>query len=145
MSHEPMHRIIRLKRYEQPPQGYHEGFLREFHHRQRAELLKPSLSVLLTERISSLMSDFRVPAMAYAGAASVAVIAGVVILRQAPPTETPRAYSVSYSQSPVTIKKMQPVSLRGDASATMIPPNATFPPSYLLQARPASYESPLSF
>jgi len=145
MSHEPMHRVIRLKRYENPPQGYHEDFLREFHHRQRAELLKPSLSALLMERLSSLMSDFRVPAMAYAGAASVAVVAGVVILRQAPPTETPRAYSVSYSQAPVTIQKMQPVSLRGDGSAVKTTPAVAFPPSYLLQARPASYESPLSF
>jgi hypothetical protein len=145
MSHEPMHRVIRLKRYEQPPQGYHEGFLREFHHRQRAELLRPSLSALLMERITSLVTDIRVPAMAYAGAALVAVIAGAVILRQAPPSDTPRAYSVSYSQAPVTIQKMQPVSLRGDAAATMMQSNATFPPSYLLQARPASYESPLSF
>lgn len=145
MSHEPMHRVIRLKRYEQPPQGYHQNFLQEFHHRQRAELLRPSLSALLMERITSLVTDIRVPAMAYAGAALVAVIAGAVILRQAPPSDTPRAYSVSYSQAPVTIQKMQPVSLRGDAAATMMPSNAAFPPSYLLQARPASYESPLSF
>ena len=140
-----MHRVIRLKRYEQPPQAYHEDFLREFQNRQRAELLRPSLSALLMERLTSLMSDFRVPAMAYAGAAAVAVVAGVVILRQAPPTETPRAYSVSYSQTPVTIQKMQPVSLRGDASAATMTPAVAFPPTYLLQARPASHESPLSF
>lgn len=140
-----MHHLIRLKRYENPPQGYHEDFLKEFHHRQRAELLRPSLSVLLMERFSSLMSDFRIPAMAYAGAASLAVVAGVVILRQAPPTVAPQAYSVSYSQAPVTIQKMQPVSLRGDGTTVIRTSSMTFPPSYLLQARPASHESPLSF
>ena len=145
MSHEPMHRVIRLKRYEHPPQGYHEDFLKEFHHRQRAELLRPSLSKLLMERLSSLMSDFRVPVMAYAGAAAVAVVAGVIILRQAPLPETPRAYSVSYSQEPLTIQKMQPLSLRGDASAATKTSAAISPLSYLLKARPVSHESPLSF
>jgi len=140
-----MHRVIRLKRYEHPPQGYHEDFLKEFHHRQRAELLRPSLSRLLMERLSLLMSDFRVPVMAYAGAAAVAVVAGVIILRQAPPAETPRAYSVSYSQSPLTIQKMEPLSLRGDASAATKTSAVASPLSYLLKARPVSHESPLSF
>ena len=77
MSHEPMHKIIKLKRYEQPPEGYYEDFLREFHRRQRAELLKPSLSALIMERLSGLIPELRVPAMAFAGAAAVAVIASV--------------------------------------------------------------------
>lgn len=140
-----MHRVIRLKRYEQPPQGYHQDFLKEFHHRQRAELLRPSLSALLMERFTSLMTDIRVPAMAYAGAAAVAVVVGALIVRQAPQSETPHSYSVSYSQTPVTIQKMQPVSLRGDTPASSMNPAVIFPPSYLLQARPASHESPLSF
>ena len=140
-----MHRVIRLKRYEHPPEGYYQNFLREFHHRQRAELLKPSLSVLIMERINSLMSDFRVPAMAYAGAAMVAVVAGAVILRHAPQSDQPRSYAVSYSQTPVTIQKMQPVSLRVGTAASTVPSSTLFPPSYMLQARPASHESPLSF
>jgi len=82
LSHEPMHRIIRLKRYEQPPEGYFEDFLRDFHRRQRAELLRPSIGELLLDRINSLLAEIRVPAMADAGAAAVAVVASVVILRQ---------------------------------------------------------------
>ena len=146
MSHEPMHRIIRLKRYEQPPEGYHENFLKEFHRRQRAELLKPSISTLLTERISAIFSDLRVPAFAYAGAAALAILAGVVIMRLTPTSQAPGVYSVSYSTYPVTIQKMQPVSLRVEP-ANQLPklPSQLFPPSFLLQARPASHESPLSF
>lgn len=143
-----MHHIIRLKRYEQPREGYFEDFLSEFQHRQRAELLKPSLSVLLWERFCSLFPDVRVPTMAYAGAVAVAVIAAVAIVRtpSTPSTGNPlSSYAVSYSQPPVTIPKMQPVSLRVNAPQVPQAPNQLFPPSFLLQARPASHESPLSF
>jgi hypothetical protein len=152
MSHEPMHKIIKLKRYEKPPEDYFENFLREFHHRQRAEMLRPSLRTIILERLSGFLAEVRVPAMAYAGATAVAIVAGVVILREAPPAATPRSYVASatsssatpYTQTPVTIDRIQPVSLRIDT------PNSpetslAFPPAYQLQARPASHESPLSF
>jgi hypothetical protein len=149
MSHEPMHRIIRLKRYEQPPEGYFDDFLREFHRRQRAELLRPSIGELIMERIHAILSEIRVPAMAYAGAAAVAVVASVLILRQPGVSDHPRVYSASYSpasysQPPVTVPSMQPVSLRVE------PPvgdrfDSLFPPSYLLRPRAANHESPLSF
>jgi hypothetical protein len=143
MSHEPMHRVIRLKRYEQPPEGYFDDFLRDFHRRQRAELLKPSLRTLLLERLSSILSEFHVPTMAFAGAAAVAMIACIAIISHPGQSQSPRAYAASYQQTPVTIPKMQPVSLRVDPhpqrSASL------FPPAYMLNARPANHESPLSF
>lgn len=144
MSHEPTHRIIRLKRYEMPPEGYFEGFLSEFHRRQRAELLRPSIGGLLLERMNAILSEIRVPAMAYAGVAAVAVVVSVAILRQPGASEQPRAYSASYRQPPVTVPVMQPVSLRVE------PPagdrfDSLFPPSYLLRPRAASHESPLRF
>lgn len=159
MNEESMHRIIRLKRYEQPPEGYCENFLKEFHQRQRAELLKPSLTTLLRERFESLISEFRVPAFAYAGATAVAILASVAILKVNPSaSSTPAAFAVSYSgssqdpslaqnpysQTPITIDKMQPVSLRMNAPAAENS-SRLFPTSYSLQASPASHESPLSF
>lgn len=94
--------------------------------------------------------------MAFAGAAAVAVIASIAIIRETPHQEPPRAYSVSYtptlpySQVPVTIQNvqnMQPVSLRVEIPNSIQPQggHTLFPPSYLLQARPANHESPLSF
>jgi hypothetical protein len=145
MSHEPMHRVIRLKRYEKPPEGYFDNFLRDFHRRQRAELLKPSLATLLLERLHGILGEIRVPAMAYAGATVVAVVASIAILGLPGHSqgEKPRAFAASYQQAPVTIPKMQPVSLRVDAASD---PSATaFPPSFILNARPANHESPLSF
>ena len=139
---EPMHHIIRLKRYERPPEGYFDDFLREFHYRQRAELLKPSLSVMILERLTSLMSEIRVPAMAYAGAAVVAVGVSFAIINHQPESPAPRSYAVSYKQPPVTIDKMQPVSLRVETPDAA---SRNFPPAFLLQARPATHESPLSF
>ena len=146
MSDEHTHRIIRLKRYENPPKEYYEEFLREFHYRQRAELLKPSLKTLLLERFSSLMLEFRVPVSAYAGATALALLASVAIWRANPaasPT-VPDTYASTYSQTPVTIQKMQPVSLRVDSPASA-DQSRLFPTSYPLQARPANHESPLSF
>ena len=147
MSHEPMHRVIRLKRYEKPPEGYFDDFLREFHRRQRAELLKPSLTSILLERLHGILGEIRVPAMAYAVATFVAVIVSIAIIgqpRQSPSrSETPRTFAAAYQQAPVTIPKMQPVSLRVDAVSD--PSSTAFPPSFRLNARPANHESPLSF
>jgi hypothetical protein len=140
---EPMHRIIRLKRYEHPPEGYVEGFLKEFHYRQRAELLKPSLSALLWERLLSLIPEVRVPALAYAGATAVAVVAGVAILNH-PESSRGAATAPSFASYPVTIQKMQPVSLRVDPASPQ-GTAAAFPPSFFLQGRQATHESPLSF
>ncbi len=146
-----MQKLLRLKRYEQPPAEYYEEFLREFHHRQRAELLKPSLSTLLLERFASWSSEFRVPAFAYAGATALAVVASVSIwINTSSPSSSQPSYAVSYSQgspfsqTPVTIQKMQPVSLRVNTPSTE-EASQVFPTSYLLQAHPANHESPLSF
>ncbi len=143
-------RLLRLKRYEQPPEGYYEDFLSDFHRRQRAELLKPSITTLMMERLSYWISEFRVPTFAYAGATAAAVIASVAILRVTPSQSgsqvnfTPDYSQNSFSQTPVTIQKMQPVSLRAGLSGNG-DSSHLFPTSYLLQARPASHESPLSF
>ena len=47
-------RLLRLKRYEQPPPGYFENFLHEFHRRQRDELLRQPLWRICLERAHSL-------------------------------------------------------------------------------------------
>jgi hypothetical protein len=81
--------------------------------------------------------------MAFAGAAALAVIASIAIISHPAQSTAPRALAASYQQTPVTIPKMQPVSLRVDPQSQRS--GSLFPPAYMLNARPANHESPLSF
>jgi len=66
-------RLLRLKRYEQPPPGYFEDFLKEFQRRQRAELLRRPLWRVALDRLSAFRETFSASQLSY-GAASVAVL-----------------------------------------------------------------------
>ena len=136
-------KLLRLKRYEQPPPGYYDDFLREFHRRQRAELLRRPRWEGLWERIASIAPSFRVPQFAYGAIAAVAVCAAVFIVAPKQSDTTTLAQSPAPSSSfsltssrPVTINDTQPVAARADGS---------LPPHYVLQSRPVSNEKPLSF
>lgn len=136
-------KLLRMKRYEQPPPGYFEDFVQEFHRRQRAELLRRPTWKIVWDRISAIAPGFRVPQYAYATIAALAVCASVVIMspRSVSPTNTlakadTGAPAISLTSRPVTIGDTLPVSARADGS---------LPPHYVLQARPVSNEQPLSF
>ena len=49
--------MIRLKRYEHPPQDYHDNFLDEFRERQRSEILRRSSMRLFLERLATFVSE----------------------------------------------------------------------------------------
>lgn len=71
---EETQRLIRLKRYEQPPEDYFEGFLDEFHERQRSQLMKRSSRSLFFERVSAYLSDMTKSRWLMAGGAAYAVL-----------------------------------------------------------------------
>ena len=48
-------KLLRLKRFEQPPPAYFENFLHEFHRRQRDELLRQPLWRVGLERAQNFM------------------------------------------------------------------------------------------
>jgi hypothetical protein len=58
---EDIQRLIRLKRFEQPGEGFTEDFLHQFHQRQRAEMLKQSSLELLWERTTTWWGNLLVP------------------------------------------------------------------------------------
>lgn len=66
-------KIMRLKRYEKPEEGYVDSFLLEFHQRQREELLNRSSRGLFLERLGTFMGDLSVQRVALAGGLACAV------------------------------------------------------------------------
>jgi hypothetical protein len=148
-------RLLRLKKYEQPPPGYFENFLHEFHRRQRDELLRQPLWKIALGRAQDFMMSLNVARLASYQVAATAVLlcAAVISLRiyQTPPSPnvahvapivpaqsaTDGGWSLA---SPVStrITVTQPRShLSTHRTAT--------PPRYVLDSMPVSYESSLRF
>jgi hypothetical protein len=90
----PVERLLRLKRYEKPEEGFVEDFVRSFHIRQREEMLKMSARGLLWERLSAYWSHLITPrrtiAVAAAGAVAVFLLAWTML-----PTDGPQSDSVA--------------------------------------------------
>jgi hypothetical protein len=138
---ENLSKLLRLKRYECPPPGYFEDFLREFQRRQRTEALRRPAWTLLWDWIASIAPKFRVPQFAYAAILILAASASTLILTQQPPGTISRGDAARASLSltaskPVTITDTLPVSART---------GGPLPSHYVLQSRPVSNEQPLSF
>ena len=76
MSENPdIERLLRLKRYEQPPEGYYETFLESFKERQRSEMLCQSARGLLVERVSTWFYGVGPRCWMVAGGATTAAMA----------------------------------------------------------------------
>lgn len=123
-------KLLRLKRYEKPPEGYFDDFLIEFQRRQRTELLRVPLHEILWDRATSWLDSVRVPAMAYAAILILGAGATGIILTGLDSTAGSGAVAVA---EPLPAP---PITFSQD-------PN--LPPSYVLETRPVSYESPFSF
>jgi hypothetical protein len=86
---EDIQRLIRLKRFEQPEEGFTEKFILQFHQRQRAELLKQSSVELLLERVSTWWNHLLLPKWSLATAAVAVCSLSVWLLSH--PMEKPGA------------------------------------------------------
>src|SRR6187549_563495 len=117
-------KLLRLKRYEQPPPGYFEDFLFDFRRRQRAEMLQRSTREIVWDRIMSLAPSFRVPQFAYAAILALAVAASVLIVTQKPTGGNALASAhserlqpaLSLTSKPVTISDTLPAAARAGGS-----------------------------
>ena len=152
-------RLLRLKRYEQPPPGYFESFLHEFHRRQRNELLRQPLWRICLERAHTLMLRLDVRSLAPYPAAVTAVLvcAAVISLKiyQQPETarvalQSPPALSMPVNAegelnlaSPVSMQilRTQPVRTFDESAQT----HRAAPPRYVLDSVPVSYEPTFRF
>lgn len=156
-------RLLRLKRYEQPPPGYFENFLHEFHRRQRAELLREPLWRITVRRMQDFMLQLNVPALSSypAAAAAVLALAAVIALNVTqPPDRGITTASVSQPAAPVARATgdsawslSTPVSTRTfeDAAIFRTAPESAptrrsaAPPRYVLDSTPVSYEASFKF
>jgi hypothetical protein len=152
-------RLLRLKRYEQPPPGYFENFLHEFHRRQRDELLRQPLWRICLERAHSFMLRLDVPALASYPAAVTAVLvcAAIISLKiyQQPETarvalQSPPALSVPANAegewnlaSPVAAQILRTQPARGFHESAQT--HRAAPPRYVLDSVPVSYEPTFRF
>lgn len=137
-------KLLQMRRME-PTADQTRSFLHEFHRRQRAKMLRPSVREALWDRLMAIAPSFRVPQFAYAAIFAIAVSVSTVIVTQQPAGNNGGQLAsagevsqpaLSLTSKPVTIGDAVPVSARTDGS---------LPSHYVLQPRPVSNEQPLSF
>ena len=151
-------RLLRLKRYEQPPPAYFEDFLHEFHRRQRDELLRQPLWQIALQRAQDFMMTLNVARLASYPVAVTAVLicAAVVSLKISQTSPAPGMAQVAPAISPQVVSDeswslAEPASTRVTTSQPRIryshlsTHRTTTPPRYVLDSMPVSYESTLRF
>ena len=157
LDEKQLQKLIRIKRFEQPPPGYFDRALIEFHRRQREELLRRSATSIWWERFTSSLWNFRVPSYAYGAVFGIFVVAATIIGSGLwiPYNDTNRVAVISETGAQGAAARL---ALNGnldwskfDHSASsprvvpVIGPSQTALPRYVLDGRPVSYKASFSF
>ena len=177
-----LQKLLRLKKYEAPPAEYFEGFLRDFHRRQRQEIVQLPLWRIAWDRVTASFVPGEVPRFAYATVTAVALFGAVLASRQmvsrptgsdlaalsaTPATTTMVASTNRLESAPVSLRlnRTQTVAGARPNSQVVFLNESDFPtvrdsrtrdsarlasqqtrsPRYVLDARPVSYDAPVSF
>ncbi len=159
-NEEDIGKLLRLKRHEQPPPGYFDNFLHEFHRRQRAELLRQPLWRIAWQRAYNSFAQLNVTALGSYPAAATAILIFAAVLSL-------KVYQTSGPTSPKNVAMRAPVAtINRDASWSLSTPvamrdfgaspfrvaneraqthRAAATPRYVLDSTPVSYEASLRF
>lgn len=139
MDNDSTSKLLRLKRYETPPEGYFDDFLSEFQLRQRAEVIHRPFFRIAWDRLCSLLAPPPIPRLAMAGSFATAMIATGLVLTWSD-TEAP------LQSSPLNLSLSQTEPIQIDSP--QVPPSSAKPlPTvhYVLPAEVVSYASRSSF
>lgn len=79
MAPSDVQRLLRLKRFEQPPPGYFEDFAAAFRARQRAELLRAPVWRIAVDRFAAWLGEASLRRPAYGLGAAAVAVAGVML------------------------------------------------------------------
>jgi hypothetical protein len=157
MNDEQLRALLRLKRFEQPPEGYYGDLLARIHDRQRNELLRRSVFQIALDRIQTLFSTHSMSPVQFAGAMACLLLGGIATIQTAFPDPSPTR-TMAAARPPLQSSAFQTAAARtpGQHSAD---PHAlsneqflrqsrarTVPVRrYVIDPRPASYEPSFSF
>jgi hypothetical protein len=148
-DHESISKLLRLKRFEQPPPEYYENFLQEFKDRQRSELLREPAWRIAWERLCAFFGE-QLPArigytLATSGVLVAAAIASFHIVESRPLEVVAAPEQRPAQPAYVNLDASQQIQLSDLLSRfRRLAPTAS-PPRYVMDARPVSYEPPSSF
>jgi len=152
MQDEPddISKLLRLKRFEQPPPEYFENFLQEFKDRQRAQLLREPVWRIAWDRLTAFLGE-QMPARIGYGIASTAVLVAAAFasfnILESRPLEMASAPHQRQTSDIASLNLNTQVQLPDLPSIVRrTAPTASFSaPRYVMDTRPVSYEPPSSF
>jgi hypothetical protein len=162
LDEQQLQKLLRIKRFEQPPPGYFDRALIELHQRQREELLRRSATLIWWERFVSGLGNFRVRSYAYSAAFGVFVVVVTIVgsglwapYKDATDLSANRAVLSGPEAQGVVANRL---ALSGNidlskfdrtaSSPKVVPvirPSKTALPRYVLDGRPLTYKASFSF
>ena len=160
LNEEDIGRLLRLKRHEQPPPGYFDNFLHEFHRRQRDELLREPLWQIFLQRMRDFVFRLNIRSLASYPATAAAVLVCAVVIsfkvyqgpgiqkvtvqNEGPVVTTPVEDSSWSLSAPIATRDLGPKLLR-NVNYRSHTHRAVTPPRYVLDSTPVSYEAAFRF